>query len=140
MTESEHAENPTAPTAVPASPPPPPPPVAPPPPAHPDRARPTRLIQVAAWVGIVAGTVFVVAVIFFSGFILGKSSDGDRHHGPPRDDIEMFHRGGPPPMGPPHVLFPGGPRFQGGPDFEIGPPPGAGQGQGPMPGPTTVPR
>ncbi|HNM86375.1 MAG TPA: hypothetical protein PKI77_17875, partial [Mycobacterium sp.] len=27
-----------------------------------------RLHTVAAWVGIVAGTVFVVAVIFFSGF------------------------------------------------------------------------
>ena len=45
--------------------------------------RPSRLGQVAAWVVIVAGVVFVVAVIFFSGFFLGRSSDG--HHG--------WHRG-----------------------------------------------
>jgi len=29
-----------------------------------------------AWVGIVAGVVFVVAVVFFSGFLLGWSSGG----------------------------------------------------------------
>ena len=44
---------------------------------------PSRLAQVTAWVIIVAGVVFVVAVIFFSGFFLGRSSDG--HHG--------WHRG-----------------------------------------------
>ncbi len=33
--------------------------------------RRSRLTAVAAWVGIVAGVVFIVAVIFFSGFILG---------------------------------------------------------------------
>ena len=41
--------------------------------------RPSRLGQVVAWVVIIAGVVFVVAVIFFSGFFLGWSSDG--HHG-----------------------------------------------------------
>lgn len=35
---------------------------------------PRRLSQVLAWVGIVAGTVFVLAVIFFSGLFLGWSS------------------------------------------------------------------
>ena len=35
-----------------------------------------RLSQVSAWVGIIAGVVFVVAVIFFSGFFLGWSSGG----------------------------------------------------------------
>ncbi len=45
--------------------------------------RPSRLGQVLAWVGIIAGVVFVVAVIFFSGFFLGRSSDG--HYG--------WHRG-----------------------------------------------
>jgi hypothetical protein len=35
---------------------------------------PSRLGQVAAWVAIVAGIVFVVAVIFFSGLFLGWSS------------------------------------------------------------------
>ena len=36
--------------------------------------RPSRLGQVLAWVVIIAGVVFVVAVIFFSGFFLGWSS------------------------------------------------------------------
>jgi hypothetical protein len=38
--------------------------------------RPSRLGQVAAWVVIIAGIVFVVAVIFFSGLVLGWSSGG----------------------------------------------------------------
>lgn len=42
--------------------------------------RPTRLGQVLAWVGIIAGVVFIVAVIFFSGLFLGWSA-GHRHHG-----------------------------------------------------------
>ena len=42
--------------------------------------RRSRLNAVAAWVGIVAGTVFIVAVIFFSGFILGAHAGGG-HHG-----------------------------------------------------------
>jgi hypothetical protein len=73
---------------------------------------------VAAWVGIVAGVVFIVAVIFFSGFILGAHSGG--HHGGGHGDrhrgFAMFHKGGPPPM------FPMGPRgeFQGpGPSFQV---------------------
>ncbi len=36
----------------------------------------SRLFQVAAVVGIVAGSVFVVAVVFFTGFFLGASSSG----------------------------------------------------------------
>ena len=53
--------------------------------------RRSLLTAVAAWVGIVAGVVFIVAVIFFSGFILGAHSGGHRggHHGgggsPPGD-------------------------------------------------------
>jgi hypothetical protein len=43
-----------------------------------------RLYQAAAWVAIVAGTLFIIAVIFFTGFVLGRHSDGpgrfDRHH------------------------------------------------------------
>ena len=38
--------------------------------------RPSRLGQTAAWVGIVADVVFVVAVIFFSGVVLGWSRTG----------------------------------------------------------------
>ena len=42
-------------------------------------SKPNRLYQAAAWVAIVAGTLFIVAVIFFSGFILGKHSGGGHH-------------------------------------------------------------
>ena len=45
--------------------------------------RPNRLSQVLAWVGIIAGVVFVVAVIFFSGFWIGRVSG--HHYG--------WHRG-----------------------------------------------
>ncbi len=43
--------------------------------------RPSRLNQIAAWVGIVAGIVFVVAVIFFSGFYAGAYSTRGYWHG-----------------------------------------------------------
>ena len=45
--------------------------------------RPNRVSQVLAWVGIIAGVVFVVAVIFFSGFWIGRVSG--HHYG--------WHRG-----------------------------------------------
>jgi hypothetical protein len=94
------------------------PPPAAPPPVYAEPRRHGRLTAVAAWVGIVAGVVFIVAVIFFSGFILGAHSGG--HHGGGHGDrhrgFAMFHKGGPPPM------FPMGPRgeFQGpGPSFQV---------------------
>ena len=40
--------------------------------------RTPRVFQFAAWVAIVAGIVFIVAVVFFSGFILGRHAG---HHG-----------------------------------------------------------
>ena len=93
------------------------------PPAAPAYAEPrsrNRLTTAAAWVGIVAGVVFIVAVVFFSGFILGKNADGPRggggHHGD--RDVAIFHRGGPPmfPMGPrgefERPFGPGGPGMQ----------------------------
>ena len=70
---------------------------APPPPAPPAYIAPqpsgqSRLTQVAAWVGIVAGSVFIVAVIFGTGFMVGKHS-GDR--GFDRHEAVMFkHRAG----------------------------------------------
>jgi hypothetical protein len=137
---SEAADNSTsttAPVAATAAPTPPPAVV-----ATEERPRHSRITQVAAWVGIVAGVTFVVAVIFFSGFILGKHSDGGGHHrGGPDREISMFHRGGPP-MGPPHIFFPGGgPGGEGGSGFGPGFQ-GPQQGQGPGPGnaPGTPPR
>jgi len=65
----------------------------------------SRLGQVAAWVVIVAGVVFVVAVVFFSGLLLGWSSG--RHH-----DWERGYGGGRgascPMVGPGGVTWPGG--------------------------------
>ena len=63
--------------------------------------RRNRLTAVAAWVGIVAGTVFIVAVIFFTGFILGAHAgghEGGGHHGGGGGHhwSEGERRGGPP--------------------------------------------
>ena len=92
MTTAEHPTTPTL-TAE------PPPPVS----RHvSDDRGPSRVFQVLAWVGIVAGVVFVVATVFFSGFFLGRHSGTPgyghfgSHHG---RGVHMFHRGGPP-MGP----------------------------------------
>ena len=92
--------------------------------------RPSRLIQVAAWVGIVAGAVFIVAVIFGTGFVLGKNvGDGQRYH---HRGHEMMQRPGPgmfPPGG-----FERGPGFPG--SFGPGGPGGfAGPGGPPTPAP-----
>jgi hypothetical protein len=107
-------------TATAASPPPPGPPayVAPQQPY-----KQSRLNQVAAWVGIVAGSVFVVAVIFGTGFMVGKHS-GDR--GFDRHEAIMFkHRAEPPfPMGP-MGQFERGPFAPHGPDFQPPQPPQA---------------
>jgi hypothetical protein len=129
---SETTENPTTPTAT----------LNPPPPAaHEVPARgPGRLYQVVAWVGIVAGVVFIVAVVFFSGFFLGRHSGPalghfGSHHG---RGVYFFHHGGQPHMGPPMM----GPRWgpPGGPQF--GPSPGGPQGPSTSvspSSPTTVP-
>src|ERR1700682_5876625 len=76
-----------------------------PPPAAPVPVEPhrhSRLTAVAAWVGIVAGVVFIVGSIFFSGFFLGAHAGGHRggwhHHGGGDHHGFMEHRGGAPPM------------------------------------------
>ncbi|WP_240630952.1 hypothetical protein [Mycolicibacterium sp. GF69] len=107
--------------------------------------RRSRLGAAAAWVGIVAGVVFIVAVIFFSGFILGAHTGHHHrggHHGGGDRDAGIFHRGPPPgfPMGPrgeferPPFGGPGGPA---GPRF--GPPQSPSAPQSPEAPTTTAP-
>ena len=81
-----------------------------------DRAdRHSLLDQVWAVVGITAGVVFVVAVIFFSGFFLGRATDG------PYGGHRVSDGGGGgtcPMMGPeggmgPGMMGPGGPMAPG---------------------------
>ena len=64
-------------------------------PAESPARRPNRLNQIAAWVGIVAGVVFIVAAIFFSGFIIGKHSGGYFGRGHRGDEFGMYRAGGP---------------------------------------------
>lgn len=94
---SETAEPATTPTSTTTPPPPPPPPA-----GHhvPEHRRPSRLSQALAWVGITAGVVFIVAVVFFSGFFIGKHSGPGYDHLRGPGGLHMLHRGGPPPMGP----------------------------------------
>ena len=107
----------------------------PPPPPPADRDRPGRLYQGLAWVGITAGVVFIVAVVFFSGFFLGKhSGSGHAKLGFKGREVHMIHRGGPPPMGPPGAFGPWA-----GPGAPMGPGgPGAPGGPGTPPSPTTT--
>lgn len=65
----------------------------------------TRLGQVLAWTGIIAGVVFVVAVIFFSGLFLGWSSGA--HYGWHRGDYGG-RNGTCPMMGSGGMMGPGG--------------------------------
>jgi hypothetical protein len=87
------------------------------------------VFKFAAWVAIVAGIVFIVAVVFFSGFVLGRHAGhhGGFHH---KHHAMMMH---------PHRF--GGPGGPGGP----GGGPAAVQGGGPAsvapsaPGPSQIP-
>jgi hypothetical protein len=119
MSESpEHPTETTGPvSAQTVTPPPTPPPPGPPAYVAPQQpAKQNRLNQVAAWVGIVAGSVFVVAVIFGTGFMVGTHA-GDR--GFDRHEAVMFkQRAEPPfPMGP-MGQFERGPFIFRGPDFQ----------------------
>lgn len=112
-------------------------------PAYVEPERRSRLSTVAAWVGIVAGVVFIVAVVFFSGFILGAHSGGHRgghHHGGGNHQFGMIHRGPPPMFGGPGGGFQrppfGGPGSQpGGPGSQ----PGGPGAQSPSPTAPTTP-
>lgn len=84
------------------------------------RPGPSLLGQAVMWVGIVAGGLFVIVVIFFSGFFLGWSSGG--HGGPDRDGCVR--------MGPGRMMGPGGMMGSGGM-------PGPGGPSGPATSPAT---
>lgn len=88
-------------------------------------SRPNRLNHVAAWVGIVAGIVFIIAAVFFSGVYAGKTysdryRDGRAANGScPMMGGGMMAPGGmpggmmppggmPPGMMPPGMMGPGG--------------------------------
>ena len=96
--------------------------------------RPSRLNQVAAWVAIIAGIVFIVGSVFFTGFFLGRHSGGGWHH----------WRGGPAMMPPPPPMMPGmgpgmGPRGGMGPGMGPGMMPGMGPDEDELPGPAQLP-
>lgn len=83
--------------------------------------RTPRVFLGAAWVAIVAGIVFIVAVIFFTGYTLGKHSGhhGGFHHGHHKQHAMMWqHRA---PQGGP------GANQSGGPAASVTPTPGPGQ-------------
>lgn len=121
------------------------PPAAPPTADHPagppPAAKPARLYQAAAWVVIVAGTVFVLAVVFFAGAELTGKGPQCRHH------HQMFAPDAPggPDGPPPYVVFPGGPFPPGSGPWGPGMGPGMGPGghgghggpDGPPPPPPT---
>lgn len=120
---TETPDNPTAPT-----------PIAAPPPTQ--RGGPSRLAQVALWVAIVAGSVFIVSAVFFSGFVVGKHSGGYGRFHHDRDTM-MFHKGQMMPGMMPGMMGPGGPMRPDGPRH--GRPPGPEQPSPPPPPPAPRP-
>lgn len=62
----------------------------------PGEREPNRLNRALAWVGIAAGSLFIVGSIFFSGYVLGQHSDGGSEGRP----HHMMLRPPPPPEGP----------------------------------------
>jgi len=108
---------------------------APVPPAEAPHGTP-KVFQFAAWVAIVAGIVFIVAVIFFTGFMLGRHAGchgfhGGYHHQGHKHHAMMSHPRGP-----------GGPGGGGPAAFQGGGPammwPGNGPGNGPGQVPSSV--
>ncbi len=65
--------------------------------------RASPLFRALAWVGIAAGSLFIVATVFFSGYVIGQHSGGGGHHG---RHAMLIPR---PPMGPDG---PEGPRLE----------------------------
>ncbi|MBX7448457.1 hypothetical protein GR927_10685 [Mycolicibacterium sp. 3033] len=90
-----------------------------------------RLNKVAAWVGIVAGSLFIVVVIFGAGFFTGKSVGNHRDHDGRGHELMMRPGTAMFPMGPPGGMQ-RGPAFPGpfgpGQIIEIPRPPGGAPG------------
>ena len=81
--------------------------------------RTPRVFLGAAWVAIVAGIVFIVAVIFFTGYSLGSHGGHHGHHGHHKQHAMMWHHRAP--QGGPGATQPGGPAAS------VTPAPGPGQ-------------
>lgn len=65
-----------------------------------DEKRPNRLNRALAWVGIAAGSLFIVATVFFSGYVLGQQGGDGPRHGPPHRVLLKPFPGPGGPMGP----------------------------------------
>ena len=99
--------------------------------------RTPRVFLAAAWVAIVAGIVFIVSVIFFTGMALGHH--GGHHHHHKHHAAWMHPHRGPGGPGGPGSFGPGGP---GGPGGQSGAPtttPGASPGVRPSMNPGLLP-
>ncbi len=66
-----------------------------------------RLFQALAWVGIIAGTLFIVGAIFFAGFVAGRTADGPDWHRGYCPGHRMGTDGDDYPMGPGGMMGPG---------------------------------
>src|SRR6476660_879122 len=75
--------------------------------------RPNRLNSILVWVAIVAGVVFIVAVIFFSGFFIGKSSFGNFRGGYHQPGMMSPSQSGPYGQMWPGMMGPYGPTWPG---------------------------
>ncbi|GFG99196.1 hypothetical protein [Mycobacterium timonense] len=96
--------------------------------------RAPRVFQLAAWVAIVAGIVFIVAVIFFTGFILGHRGGHHGHHHKHHHHHAMLHHRGPGGPGGPGGAGPGGPGGPNGPGATTSPAPSSVRPSGMAPG------
>jgi hypothetical protein len=85
-----------------------------------EAAQPNRLYQAAAWVAIIAGIVFIAAVLFFSGARLAGHGCHHGHHGHHWHQHSMVHPGH---RHGPGTVSPGGPGVS--PGNEPGQPPQA---------------
>lgn len=62
--------------------------------SEPEATKPNRLGRALTWVGIVAGTVFILGAIFVAGAVTGW------HNHPQQQAISMPQKGEPPSAGP----------------------------------------